>query len=60
MTEQILTIEEVAKHLRVTRATIYNLLKDGNFPPGFKVGRVRRWKLSQIQEFMDAPAKAGE
>ena len=60
MAETVLTIEEVAKHLRVTKATIYNLLRDGNFPAGFRVGRVRRWQLSQIQEFMNTPAKAGE
>jgi len=48
---RILTVSELAEHLNVHRITIYRLLKNGNLP-GFKIGRVWRFDLDEIGQWM--------
>ncbi len=49
---RILTVSELADHLNVHRITIYRLLKSGNLP-GFKIGRVWRFDLDEITQWME-------
>lgn len=62
MTEQALTIKELAKYLNVTGRTIYNLLERGELP-GFKVGANWRFRKEDIDKWiedskkMNVPAK---
>jgi len=51
MAKQILTVSELAEHLSVHRITIYRLLKGGTLP-GFKIGRVWRFDLDEIANWM--------
>jgi excisionase family DNA binding protein len=51
MAKRILTVSELADHLSVHRITIYRLLKTGSIP-GFKIGRVWRFELDQIANWM--------
>ena len=51
MAKRILTVSELADHLSVHRITIYRLLKSGSIP-GFKIGRVWRFELDQISNWM--------
>jgi len=46
--EDILTIEEVAKYLRVSERTVYDWAQKGEIPSG-KIGTVWRFKKSQIE-----------
>jgi len=48
---QLMTIEEVAGYLRVTKKTIYRLLKRGNIP-ATKVGRQWRFDKASINEWL--------
>jgi excisionase family DNA binding protein len=57
MANKILTVSELADHLNVHRITIYRLLKDGSLP-GFKIGRVWRFDLNEITNWM-AAGKSG-
>jgi excisionase family DNA binding protein len=57
MANKILTVSELADHLNVHRITIYRLLKDGSLP-GFKIGRVWRFDLDEITNWM-AAGKSG-
>lgn len=41
---KLMTVEELADHLRLSERTIYRLLKKGNIP-GIKVGG--RWRFNQ-------------
>jgi len=50
---RILTVSELAEHLNVHRITIYRLLKNGNLP-GFKIGRVWRFDLDEIGQWMSS------
>ena len=45
MDDDILTIEEVAKYLRVSERTVYDWAQKGEIPSG-KIGTVWRFKTS--------------
>ena len=46
-----MTLEEVADYLRVTKKTIYRLLRQGKIP-ATKVGRQWRFKKASIDEWL--------
>ena len=49
MGDEILTIEEVAKYLRVSDRTVYDWAQKGEIPAG-KIGTVWRFKKSEIEK----------
>lgn len=49
--EQSLTVPEVAKLLRMSRQTIYNMVKAGNIPH-FKVGNKVRFNRADLDALM--------
>lgn len=48
----ILTIEEVAKYLRVSARTVYDWAQKGQIPAG-KIGNVWRFKRSELEEWVN-------
>ena len=50
--DDILTIEEVAKYLRVAERTIYDWAQKGEIPAG-KIGTVWRFKKSEIERWVN-------
>ena len=52
MEDDILTIEEVAKYLRVSERTVYDWAQKGEIPSG-KIGTVWRFKRSQIEKWVN-------
>ena len=48
MGDDILTIEEVAKYLRVSDRTVYDWAQKGEIPAG-KIGTVWRFKKSEVE-----------
>lgn len=52
MSEEILTIEEVAKYLRVSERTVYDWAQKGEIPAG-KIGTVWRFKKSEIEKWVN-------
>ena len=53
MEDDILTIEEVAKYLRVSERTVYDWAQKGEIPAG-KIGTVWRFKKSEIENWVNA------
>lgn len=53
MTDDILTIEEVAKYLRVSDRTVYDWAQKGEIPAG-KIGTVWRFKKADIENWVNA------
>ena len=49
--KEIMTVEEIAKYLRVTERTIYRLLRRGSIP-ATKVGRQWRFNRAYIDEWL--------
>jgi len=52
MEEQILTIEEVARYLRVSERTVYDWAQKGEIPSG-KIGTVWRFKRTDIERWVN-------
>ena len=52
MSEDILTIEEVAKYLRVSERTVYDWAQKGEIPAG-KIGTVWRFKKTEIENWVN-------
>jgi PTS system nitrogen regulatory IIA component len=50
--DDILTIEEVAKYLRVSERTVYDWAQKGEIPAG-KIGTVWRFKKSEIENWVN-------
>jgi PTS system nitrogen regulatory IIA component len=50
--DDILTIEEVAKYLRVSERTVYDWSQKGEIPSG-KIGTVWRFKKSEIEKWVN-------
>ncbi|GHV90728.1 PTS fructose transporter subunit IIA [Spirochaetia bacterium] len=50
--DDILTIEEVAKYLRVSERTVYDWAQKGDIPSG-KIGTVWRFKKSEIEKWVN-------
>lgn len=58
MEEDILTIEEVAKYLRVSERTVYDWAQKGEIPSG-KIGTVWRFKKSEIEKWVNERLSSG-
>lgn len=67
----MLTVDEVAERLGISRATVYRLLERGDVR-AYKIGKSLRFKEDELEAFVDAhrvspkkqagqkPAKGGE
>ena len=51
MTDEILTLKEVAAYLKLAEKTAYRLAADGKLP-GFKVGGSWRFKREDIESWI--------
>lgn len=49
MTDEILTLKEVAKYLKLAEKTAYRLAADGKLP-GFKVGGSWRFRKDEVEK----------
>jgi PTS system nitrogen regulatory IIA component len=56
--DAILTIEEVAKYLRVSERTVYDWAQKGEIPSG-KIGTVWRCKKNEIEQWVNDRLSAG-
>ena len=55
--DEIMTVEELAKYLRVPRSTVYRLAQRGRVPSQ-KVGRHWRFRKEAIDRWLEAAATA--
>jgi len=52
MSEEILTLKEVAAYLKLAEKTAYRLAAEGQLP-GFKVGGAWRFKSEDIEQWIE-------
>jgi excisionase family DNA binding protein len=52
MTDEILTIQEIAEYLKLNEKTAYRLASEGKLP-GFKVGGSWRFKRLDIEQWIE-------
>jgi len=51
--EQVLSLTELREFLNVSAQTIYDLRSQGRGPTGFRVGRELRFRISEIQRWLE-------
>ncbi len=56
MTDQILTLKEVAAYLKLAEKTAYKLAAEGKLP-GFKVGGSWRFKQEDVENWIEEQKK---
>jgi len=59
MSEDILTIKEVADYLKVTERTLYRLAQEGKLP-AFKVGGSWRFRREDLDRWIEEQTNAAE
>jgi excisionase family DNA binding protein len=50
--DRLLTVEELADYLAVPAGTIYTWRYRREGPPGFRVGKYVRYRMSDVQEWI--------
>ncbi len=57
--EKLLSVADVVRVMKLSRATVYRLIADEKFPAGYRVAglRQRRWKESEVAAWLDANIK---
>ena len=58
MADSLITVQEMAKYLKVEESTIYTWAKDGKLP-GIKIGRFWRFKKEDINKWLEEKKKRG-
>ena len=53
LTPKLLSIKHVAKLLGVSEKTVQRMRDAGKLPPPKKLGRLIRWRYSDIQKFVE-------
>ncbi|OOF47571.1 helix-turn-helix transcriptional regulator [Rodentibacter trehalosifermentans] len=53
-TKQLLNVEDVRAITGFSTTTIYKHVKDGIFPQPKKLGRSTRWRLADIQAYINS------
>ena len=53
--DRLLTVAEVADHMRVSNMTVYRLIKAGTLP-AIRVGKNYRIRASDVTAYLDASA----
>lgn len=56
MDDQILTLQEVSKYLKLHKATVYKMAQAGKIPAS-KVGKVWRFKRARVEAWLDHQEK---
>lgn len=54
LNERFLSSKEIGLIFGISKSGVFNMLKRGEFPEGIKVGRNRRWTLSEVQAWYEA------
>ena len=56
--DDLLTLAEVQAKLRVSRATIYELMSSRGLPRPLKIGRQNRWPRLEVDSWLGAQPRA--
>ncbi|WP_372734559.1 helix-turn-helix transcriptional regulator [Nocardioides sp.] len=56
--ESVVSLSELCAHLGVNAQTIYDLRSQGRGPRGFRVGRELRFRVSEVEAWLDRLERA--
>lgn len=51
--DMYISAAQLGRMLNISRGTVYNMRRNGDLPPGVKIGgNVRRWSLTELNAFL--------
>lgn len=53
---RLIDVKELSRVLGITKSGIFNLIKQGKFPPGVKIGGSRRWSPDDVKKYLSDSA----
>ena len=56
---ELMSAKEVAEMLRVTRPTLYALIKNNDMPSGYRIGHKRMWTREAITAWIQSNEMKG-
>ncbi len=57
-TYRLIPIRTVLERTSLSRTTLYQLIKEGTFPPPVKVGTASRWVEAEVEEWVQSLMQA--
>ena len=48
-----LKVGDLCDMLQVAKRTIYHWIRAGQFPPGVRIGKTRRWRADEVAAHID-------
>lgn len=51
--DKLLKLSDVEQTIKLKKDFIYNSIKQGTFPKPIKIGNASRWKMSEIQKWIE-------
>ncbi len=52
VTPIFISSKEIARILGISKSGVFQLTQRGEFPVGIRVGRNRRWRLSEVEDWI--------
>ncbi len=53
MQDEYVSASDIARMLKISRGSVYNMRRNGDLPEGVKIGgNVRRWSLTELNAFL--------
>ena len=49
---ELMTVKDVVERLGVSKTTLYDMIKNGSFPEGGKIGKQRRWSKDTVEKWI--------
>jgi len=57
--DPLMSLDQVLPIVGVSKSKVYSLVQSGLFPEGVKVGRSRRWRQSEIADWLEFVGEGG-
>lgn len=55
--QELASAAEVGEMLKCSPRTVLRLADAGRLPPGFKIGALRRWRVCEINEWIEEQSR---
>lgn len=58
--KELLQVDEVAAKCGISKSSVWRLVREGKFPQRHKIGRMARWRLSDLEAWLNNPTEWAE
>ncbi|NLW05682.1 MAG: AlpA family phage regulatory protein [Pseudomonadaceae bacterium] len=55
--KELLQVDEVAAKCGISKSSVWRLMREKKFPQRHKIGRMARWRLSDLEAWLNNPSE---